>query len=210
MTHARIYPGDISEAAAIGGDACTVSIVRDSSASWLVEITAHFEGGGSHVAGVVRTCPASVSGAPQSRVIAAAALPGARSWSVRAYCLGEVRAQKLDIEAVMALSGFATGTPIEIEVCAAAMMGAPGFGDLEVRTSEIVSGVDGYLTLGRGQRLVSWVAQAGADPAQLSVNGQAVTIPAYQTVAVDLQSRNVWTARIRAIGTTNYVVEVEG
>ena len=192
MAQQEFRRGSPVELSADGGDACTLSVVVDSDARWRVELIATMKHGGARTVGYVRTCPAVLSGAPTSRVIAAACLPGVRSWSVRARCLGASNAK-----------------PLTLEVETANSVASPSFVDLETRRTSVLSGVSGPVNLETGQRLVSIAAAAGGVAANFTVDGEApVTVPVGLTVKSDFKGR--YGSALVFNLTTSYLIEVEG
>lgn len=192
MPQLEFRQGSPGELSADGGDACTLSVVIDSDARWRLELIAHFQGGGSRVVGRLNTCPASVSGGPPSRVVAAACLPGVRSWSVRARCLG-TRGVK----------------PITVELVTANGIAQPSYVDLEVRHSVVLSGANGVVQIEPGRRLVSIAVWADAAGAFATVVGDApIAVPIGIPVAASYSGRYV--EQVIFGGTTHYMVEVEG
>jgi hypothetical protein len=174
-----------------GGDAFTLAISRDSSARWALRIIAHLANGARDV-GVIYTQPRALSGAPQTRVIAAGCLPGAHGWEVMGTCLAGLTASDIELD-------LSVGVGVQI----------PSFTDLERRSVSVLGGVDGLVQLQEGQRLRSYTARAdlpGAT-AQLVGMGNAVEVPAGGGITV---TPSIWNAGIQFTGTAGYLIEVEG
>lgn len=195
MAERKFSRGEPSELVAAGGDACTLAIVEDSMVRWRLRLIAHLTGGGSRVLGTVHTCPSAISGAPQSRVVAAASLPGVARWSVRAECLDS------DARSV--------GPTIALELVAANGLAQPSFRDFELRRTAILAGDAGTVELTSGQRVVSVAAMADAVDATITINGGA-PIPVPPGRAVRFTLEQVYGAALVFAGTSQYLVEVEG
>lgn len=189
MAEQTIKRGEPAELVATGGDACTLSIVREDSARWRIRLMAHLTQGGARTLGVIHTSPHSVSKGAPSRVIAAASLPGVAKWSAIAECLSSA------------------GT-ITLELMTAHGLAVPSFVDFEYRRSEPVSGVDGPVSLLPGQRLASLSAMAVAPGATVTLDGGAPVVIPVGGIQMDLRNR-YGTALVFA-GTTHYLLEVEG
>jgi hypothetical protein len=174
-----------------GGDAFTLAIARDSTARWELRIIAHLAHG-ARDAGLVYTCPRALSGAPQTRVIAAGCLPGAVKWEVLGRCLAGLPVSDIELDLSVGI-----GTQ------------QPSFADLERRIVTVNGGVDGLVTLADGQRLRSYTARANAPgaTAQLVGMGTAVEVPAGGGIEV---TPVVWNASVNFVGTAGYIVEIEG
>jgi hypothetical protein len=182
-------PADLIE---MGGDAFTLSIARDAGVAWRLRIMAHLEHGAREV-GSIYTQPRAISGAPQARVVAAGALPGARGWSVEALCLNPT----------------GTSPNIELDLSIGTSCQLPNFTDLEFRTVSNLAGAAGTVTLLLSQRLRSWTAKATAPGASVTLNGSPAILitPGSSFSQSNLQ---LWGATLAFVGTSQYVVEVEG
>lgn len=174
------------------GDCVTVAIYRDSTARWEVSLYAHLPDGGARVLGRVVTCPRTLTGASETRVICSASLPGVDRWSASARCLGD-----------------AGSTPLGLEIVAARGMAEPRFVDLEYRQTIVLGGVDGVVQLAQGQRLASVAASAGAADATVAV-GLDAPLPVLANRAIRAEYTNRRGVAVQFVGTASYLVEVEG
>ncbi len=189
-----VHPHTSCDVRSDGGETVSVWITEDAATTWRISLDALFEGADRARVGELVTECSELTGACRNRLIAVAAIPGARGFE--AHIRAEVAGSRLNTCQIGLRADHLTG-------------GARyGFEDLEIRQKGSKAGAAGITILPAWKRRVSWTAWATAAGANVQVMGETIGVPMGGSVR-DSYSRLPKELPIIFAGTSGYLVSWE-